>query len=287
VTMGLCGMLITGPNWFKKFSGDLITYVYEKNPYYPCVCNKMVTCGNVTVQHTFKLHVDDLMAAVDVAQINTNFKAWLNMKYGGHGGVKVMRGRIHEYLGMTLDFTKKGEVAVDMSDYVASMVDDSPFEIGSKAAHTPAAEDLFDHNDMSHLLSENQKREFHMIVAKGLFMCRRARPDIHTMIAVLYTRVQAPTDQDWEKLERLLKYLNGMSKERLVLKTDSLNVMKWYIDVSFATHLDFKSHTGVMMMFGSGAVQSLSRKQKLNMQSSTEEKLVAAANASTLFFGTQ
>ena len=115
VTMGLYGMLIAGLNWFKKFSGDLIADGYEKNPYDPCVCNKMVTYENVTAQHTVKFHVDDLMAAVDVAEINTNFKAWLNAKYGGHGEVKVTRGRIHEYLGMTLDFTKKGEVAVDMS----------------------------------------------------------------------------------------------------------------------------------------------------------------------------
>ena len=101
------------------------------------------------------------------------------------------------------------------------------------------------------------------------------------------TRVQALTDQDWEKLERLLKYLNGTRNERLVLKADSLNVLKWYVDASFATHPDFKSHTGAMMTFGSGAVQSLSRKQKLNTRSSTEAELVAADDASTLIFWTQ
>jgi len=41
------------------------------------------------------------------------------------------------------------------------------------------------------------------------------------------------------------------------------------------------------MTFGSGAVQSLSWKQKLNTRSSTEAKLVAAADASTLIFWTQ
>jgi len=191
------------------------------------------------------------------------------MKYGGYGEVKVTRGRIHAYLGMTLDFTKKGEVAVDMGDYVTIMVDDSPFKIGSKASPTPAAEDLFDHDDKIPLLSEKQKGEFHTIVAKGLFVCRRARPDIHTMIAALCTRVQAPTEQDWETLERLLKYLTGTRTDRLVLNAGSVNVLKWYVDASFGTHLDFKSHTRAMMTFGSGAVQSLSRKQKLNTRSST------------------
>jgi len=107
------------------------------------------------------------------------------------------------------------------------------------------------------------------------------------MNAMLWMRVQAPADQDWEKLEHLLKYLNGTRNERLVLKADSLNVLKWYVDASFAMHPDFKSHTGAMMTFGSGAVQSLSRKQKLNTRSSTEAELVAADDASTLIFWMQ
>jgi len=247
----------------------------------------MVTCGDVMAQHTVKFHVDDLMEGVEEAQINTNFQKWLNLKYGNHGEVKCTRGKVHDYLGMTLDFTKDGEVAVDMADYVVSMVDESPFSIGSKAAPTPAGEDLFAQDEKSPLLSEKKKTEFHTLVAKGLFVCRRARPDIHTTIAALCTRVQAPTDQDWEKLERLLKYLNGTRNERLVLKADSLNVLKWYVGASFVTHPDFKSHTGAMMTFGSGAVQSLSRKQKLNTRSLTEAELVAADDASTLIFWTQ
>jgi len=170
VTMGLYGMLIAGLNWYKKFSGDLIKEGYEKNPYDPCVCNKMVTCGDATAQHTVKFHVDDLMAGVEVAQINTDFMKWLNLKYGNHGEVKCTRGKVHDYLGMTLDFTKVGEVAVDMADYVASMIDESPFSIGSKAAPTPAGEDLFAQDEKSPLLSE-KKTEFHTLVTKGLFVC--------------------------------------------------------------------------------------------------------------------
>jgi len=71
-------------------------------------------------------------------------------------------------------------------------------------------------------------------------------------------------EQDWEKLEFLLRYLNSMRNEQLVLKADSLNVLKWYMDALFVMHPYFKSHTRAMMTFGSGAVQSLSRKQKLN-----------------------
>ena len=126
-----------------------------------------------------------------------------------------------------------------------------------------------------------------MIVAKGLFLCQRASPDIHTAIAALCMGVQAPTEQDWEKLERLLRYLNAMRNDRLILKATDLNILKWYVDAAFAVHPNFKSHTVVMMMFSGGAVQSISRKQKLNTRSSTEAELVAADDAATLIMWTQ
>jgi hypothetical protein len=75
---------------------------------------------------------------------------------------------------------------------------------------------------------------------------------------------------------RVMKYLNGTKGENLTLSADDLRVVKWYVDASFAVHPDFKSHTGTMMMLGKGAMQSIARKQKMNVQSSTEGKLVAA-----------
>ena len=63
---------------------------------------------------------------------------------------------------------------------------------------------------------------------------------------------------------------------RLRLTVESLNVVKWWADAAFAVHPDMKSHTGGVMMLGSGAIQCISRKQKLNTKSSTEAELVGA-----------
>jgi hypothetical protein len=74
---------------------------------------------------------------------------------------------------------------------------------------------------------------------------------------------------------RVMKYLNGTKGENLTLSADDLRVVKWYADASFAVHPDFKSHTSAMMTLGKGAMQSITRKQKMNVRSSTEGKLVA------------
>jgi hypothetical protein len=92
---------------------------------------------------------------------------------------------------------------------------------------------------------------------------------------------------DWEKLMRAMKYLNGTKEENFTLSADDLRVIKWYMDTSFAVHPDFKSHTGAMMTLGKGAMQSIARKQKMNVQSSTEGELVAADNKATMILWTK
>jgi hypothetical protein len=49
----------------------------------------------------------------------------------------------------------------------------------------------------------------------------------------------------------------------------------WHVDASFAVHNDKKSHTGAIMSLGGGAIISISTKQKVNTQSSTEAELVS------------
>ena len=83
------------------------------------------------------------------------------------------------------------------------------------------------------------------------------------------------------KLIRMMKYLNGTKELKLKLRADDLKVIKWFVDASFAVHPDFKSHTGAVMTFGKGAAQSIARKQKLNVRSSTEGELVGVDDAAT------
>ena len=59
------------------------------------------------------------------------------------------------------------------------------------------------------------------------------------------------------------------------------------MDAAFAVHPDFKSHTGGVMTFGRGAVQNVSRKQKLNTKSSTDVELVAADDLSVMILWTK
>jgi hypothetical protein len=125
-------------------------------------------------------------------------------------------------------------------------------------------------------LNNKQVLAFHHMVAQLLFMATRARRDIQTAVAFLTTRVKKPDKDNWGKLKRVLKYLNGTKYLKLNVGVDNLGMPKWYIDGSHNVHWDCKGHRGVVFMLGKGAMSSYSRKVKLNTRSLTETELYTA-----------
>ena len=105
---------------------------------------------------------------------------------------------------MLVDFTEKGKVKIDMVEYVESMIEDFPMKI-KKISKTSAAESLLDIGT-GKLLNKANSEIYHTTVVKGLFLCKRSRPDIQPTIAVLSTRVKSPIESDRKTLIQMLEY---------------------------------------------------------------------------------
>ena len=84
--------------------------------------------------------------------------------------------------------------------------------------------------------------------------------------------MRGPDTDDYKKLERLMKYIQGAIGVPLILSIDKSGNIKWYIDAAFAVHKDMRSHTGGIMNMGTGGAYVQSIKQKLNTKSSTESE---------------
>ena len=121
-------------------------------------------------------------------------------------------------------------------------------------------------------------RQFHRTTAQLLFLCKRARPDVETLISFLTTRVKQPDMDDWKKLRHGLMYLKGTLHMKRYLTADELNIIIWWVDGSYGERWDSKGHTGAMMSMGKGAIVNISRKHKMNVDSSTESELVSIAD---------
>ena len=282
VLKAIYGMLQAALLWYKQFRADLEAIGFQFNKYDPCVANKMVE-GK---QHTVRFHVDDLMSSHIDSKVNDKFQEWLQKTYGSVNKVQCTRGKKHVYLGMTVEFHDDGSVTLDMRDYISNMINDFPMDLTGKKASSPGSGHLFSGPKGAHLYPK-RKEQYHHTVAQGLYVAKRARQDLLQTIAVLSTRVRQPTEGDWEKLVRLMKYINGTKRKVFRFSVDDLRILKWYVDVAFAVHPDFKSHTGMVMTMGQGALQSMSRKQKLNTRSSTEAELVGADDVVSQMLWTQ
>ena len=283
VLRAIYGMLQSSLLWYNQFRSDLEKKGFIFNDYDPCIANKMVN----QKQQTIRFHVDDLLSSHVDSKVNDEFAEWLNARYGKIKPCTIVRGKKHRYLGMLLDFSYPRKVKIRMDEYVQRMIDEFPVKFDKNTTQeTPAGNDLLDTGRGEEL--DNEKREiFHSFVAKGLFLSKRARIDIHPTVSVLATRVQRPNDSDWKKLIRLIKYLHSTKKWHKTLKADSLRIIKHYVDASFAVHPDFRSHTGSMMTMGDGAMLVKSNKQKLNSRSSTEAELIGVDDAMTMILWTK
>jgi hypothetical protein len=154
-------------------------------------------------------------------------------------------------------------------------------EVIEGAAPTPALEHLFDvrPDEERTLINEEQAQAFHHAVAQLIFTSARSRKDMQTAVSFLTTRVKQPDKDDWGKLKRLIKYIHGTVYMPLILKADSLIVIKWWVDASYVTHGDCRGHTGATMSLGRGSIIGMSKKQNLNSKSSTECELVGVDDA--------
>ena len=78
---------------------------------------------------TICYHVDDCKLSNHRRKLNDPMIKWLRQEYesiyeDGSGKITISRGMIHEYLGMTLDYTVRGKFQITMIDFLDEVLID-------------------------------------------------------------------------------------------------------------------------------------------------------------------
>ena len=69
----------------------------------------------------------------------------------------------------------------------------------------------------------------------------------------------------------------------LILRVDNLNIVKLWVDASYAMHPDCRNHTGAKMSLGWVSVSSMPKRQKLNSRRWIEAELIGSDNVLPAF----
>ena len=267
VLRAIYGSIYSGLLWYDLFTNTLKDMGFELNPYDKCVANKTVNGKQCTIVW----YVDDLKISHMEHAVNMEIIDKLREHFGD---LKATTGDSHTYLGVnyTIDRKKKC-VHMEAKKQVQEATNKFP-DHDLREVKSPSGQGLFSVDEELKLLAEDKAEIFHSVVAKLLWLEKRVRPDIEPTIAFLSTRVSAPNTSDWEKLARLVDYLNTTIEDDRIMGADSLSTLYTWIDAAYAVHPNMRSHTGGCMSMGTGTLHARSSKQKLNTKSSTEAEVV-------------
>jgi hypothetical protein len=120
-------------------------------------------------------HVDDCKLSHRKTKVMDSIIEYLRREYGsifedGSAAMRVIRGKIHRYLGMTLEYTVRGQVKITMFDYIEEILPAfekaEPKGGGTKTSAAP--ESIFKVDENCEKLKQDKAVEFLNLVAKTL-----------------------------------------------------------------------------------------------------------------------
>ena len=114
-----------------------------------------------------------------------------NISDDGLGKMSVSRGKLHEYLGLTLDYTVCGQVRIMMLSYIEGIITtfDKADPKGKGTKSSAAHNNIFVVNEYCKKLNQEKVVEFYNLVVNNFYTKYKARPDTCAAIVFLITRV--------------------------------------------------------------------------------------------------
>jgi hypothetical protein len=123
----LYGTLHASLLFWKDLSKNLTDRGFVINPYDWCVANKTINRKQCTVLW----HVDDIKVSHEDPDVVMQVLSMFEGVYGSKDApLTITRGKIHDYLGMKIDFEVKGKVAITMVESIQAMLDVIPDDMG-------------------------------------------------------------------------------------------------------------------------------------------------------------
>ena len=86
------------------------------------------------------------------------------------------------------------------------------------------------------ILDKEQAKAFHQSLEQLLSVIPRGRKYIQIAVTLLTKGVHEPENDEWSKLRQLLQYLWDTIYIPLILRAESLNVIKWWLDILYEVH---------------------------------------------------
>ncbi len=125
------------------------------------------------------------------------------------------------------------------------------------------------------------------ILGQFMYLANCTRPDISFTVGRLASQMNAPTNEDWERMKRLIRYING-TKDLGIQYTKSENyfALEAYVDASYGSDLNHgKSITGYVIQLNGAPIGWRSHLQSTVADSPNAAEYIALHEAATTVIG--
>ena len=236
--------------------------------WYRLLCSKLESWGYTKIA----VYVDDLLVIDDDTRKIDELQDQLRREFKE---ITVKTGPKISFLGMTIEKQECGDYVISQQAYAEEISQAyASSDIKAKAPKSPANSNFKKSNPNSDRFDSATYRSE---VMKFLYLATRTRPDILYATAVLASRANDPSVDDFHKLTRLAQYVHKTAKDSICFSKKGKFVISGFADASFASHTDAKGHTGYAIFIDgtSAAIACKSIKQRSVAHSSMEAELIA------------
>ena len=141
--------------------------------YDACTRNKIVNGEQLTIVR----HMNDCKISHKDKYVVSDTVRKLEERFGKESSRTVIRGPVHDYLGMTINYSTEGEVKFYMYDYIEQVLSEVNQSLMCSSSTSPVTRNLFTINDEGIKLGKQDVYAIHRNVERLLFLSKRARLD--------------------------------------------------------------------------------------------------------------
>ncbi|CAM8878112.1 unnamed protein product [Rhodiola kirilowii] len=262
----LYGLKQAPKQWHQKFDEVVLSDGFILNQSDKCVYSKRDNSGNGVI---ICLYVDDMLIFGTNLECINQTKDFLSSKFS----MKDM-GEAEVILSIRIERIEGG-LALTQSHYIEKVLKKYKY-FNCHPMNTPF-------ESSKHLLPNKgapvSQLEYSRVIGSLMCAITNTRPDIAFAVGKLSRYISNPSEDHWQAVHRVLRYLKGTMNLGLVY-SEFPSVIEGYSDASWISNEeDHSSTSGWVFLLGGGVISWASEKQTCISSSTMESELVALAAA--------
>ena len=186
------------------------------------------------------------------------------------------------FLGFEIDQGRDGSIKISQASYSRKLI--AQFGMSEcRSSSTPAISEsgkvVLVNKDAENKIDSDEPFSYRSAVGVLMYLSVILRPDVSYALSVASRTLEKPSTEDFVRVKRIFRYLQGTIDRGLVYKPDYMEgVIECYNDADHGgDQSTARSTTGVVCLHAGGAISWLSQRQSSVAISTTEAEIVAAS----------